>query len=472
MKRSLLICALLAVACGGSGSVGGGPDGNFQGTDGGDAGPCSAATVIEANDGAGLDLVATVDPSGKPAVAYFRHDPNVNDPTCNADAGCPAYALIVARETSPGTWTTEQVPASIDGGELTGHFGVSLAFDPSGEPAVSYMGGNTSHNDPHFPDDRWTDFLTGARLPSDLVVARKSGTTWTRTTLATSSDSIATDFATTSSHVDDNGPVTGLWSGIAFDSGGTLHALTRDVHYGSAAADFDASNLEYAEFSGATMNIGEIVTSRIYPLSPVSQQVHGGGTYTHFMLVGGQPVVSFALGLQQPNDSSQVWFAKRTAANTWTRTMVSNVSGRTGMGPSLAVSSTQGFALGFIDGTQADLQVSTSSDGVTWTQPNTVEALGETGYHPAVAWSGATLGVLYGYCHDPVYSGTSPCDPLTQQLRFRMPVSNPNGAWLTPETVDGVIPDQTALVVDGSGNYVAIWRDATGGVKAARRSSP
>jgi hypothetical protein len=117
--------------------------------------------------------------------------------------------------------------------------------------------------------------------------------------------------------------------------------------------------------------------------------------------------------------------------------------------------------------------VSTSSDGVTWTAPNTVEALGETGYHPAVAWNGSTLGILYGYCHDPVYSGTSPCDPVTQQLRFRVPgASGPDGVWLAPEMVDSKVPDQTALLADGNGHYVAIWRDPAAGVKAARRSTP
>src|SRR5262249_46293257 len=153
--------------------------------------------------------------------------------TCNATLGCPQFALVVARETSPGVWSSEDVPASMTGGDLNGHYGVGLAFDSSGNPAVAYMGGDTSQNDPEFSDNRWKDFATGAALPSDLVVARKSGSTWTRTTLATSSDNIVSDFAQTTSHVDDNGPVVGLWAGVAFDSGGAMHVIHRDVHFGS-----------------------------------------------------------------------------------------------------------------------------------------------------------------------------------------------------------------------------------------------
>jgi len=478
MKHSIVLAAVLLCACGGSpSSTGIIPDSGIINNGNGDAGPWSTAAFVDSSSGAGLDLVAATDTNGNLAVAYFRQDPNAFAATCNADAGCPQFALMVARETSTGTWSTEQVPAALDGGELTGHVGLSLAFDPSGNPAVAYQGGDSSDNDPLFPDDRWHDLLTGAHLPSDLVVAHKSGGTWVKTTLATSSNSIVADFsATQPSHVDDNGPVAGAWAGLIFDTDGSLHVVHRDLHFGSAAADFDASNLEYAHF-GAT-KLGEIVTSRIVPASPVSQQVHGGGTYSHLVLTaGGEPAVYFGLGLTAPDDLSQVWFAKRTAANTWTRTMVSDVPGRVGHGPSLAYSATQGFAIGFLNGTQndGDLLVATSADGTTWPAANTIEALGDTGLHPAVAWSGpgsgATLGILYAFCHGPTYSGTAPCDPVAKQLRFRVPGANgPLSAWTAPELVDPSVPDSTALIADATGKFVAIWRDPAGGLKFSRRT--
>ena len=482
MKLTIVIAGALFCACGGtSGTTDLGPlDGSIG--IGGDGGPTwSTAAFIEANSDAGLDLVAATDPSGNPAVAYFRKDPNVFISGCSADAGCPQYALIIAREAS-GVWTTEKVPAALDGGSLTGHFGLSLAFDPQGNPAVAYMGGDISFKDPDFPDDRWIagaasgDGPTAARLPSDLVIARKSGSTWTRTTLATGSGSLVTDFAQTTSHIDDNGPVTGLWAGLMFDPDGSFHAVTRDVHFGAALGDFDASNTEYGHFSSAGAKLtGEIVTSRIFPLSPATQQIHGGGTYSHLVLAAdGQPAVSFATDTEASNGAAQTWFAKRTAANTWTRTQVANNTGRVGHGPSLAFSPTHGYAIGLLGGglNDGDLQVSTSTDGITWpASPNTVEALGDTGHHPAVAWSTDTLGLLYGFCHGTTFSGTTPCDPAAQQLRFRIPGANgPLQTWSSPELVAPLDPDATALTTESTGNFVAIWRDPSSGVKFSRRT--
>ncbi|HUJ26860.1 MAG TPA: hypothetical protein VLW85_12630 [Myxococcales bacterium] len=468
--RRLLLALLLAAGCS-SNSPGAPPDGGDGGqSDAGDAGPTwSTPATLDSNSGAGFDLAATVDPSGKPAVAYFRQDANSFDATCNQTLGCPQFALVVARETSPGTWTTEDVPASLTGGDLNGHYGVSLAFDNQGNPAVVYMGGDTSQNDPEFSDNRWKDFATGAPLPSDWVVARKSGSTWSKTTLATSSDSIVSDAAQIGSQVDDNGPVVGLWAGIVFDADGTFHGVHRDVHFAADFSAFTDSNLEYGHFSASNAKLaGEMVGSNRYPSG---QLIAGAGTYTSLVLAGGQPAVSFALGPNQPNDSTQVWFAKRTGANAWTRTQVSNVTGRVGHGPSLAYSASQGFAIGFLDATQGDLLVATSSDGLTWGTPNTIEALGETGYHPAAAWSGSTLGILYAYCHDPVYSGSDPCDPTSRQLRFRVPGSDgPTGAWNDPEKVDSDVPEATAMVTDSSGKFVAIWRAPGGTVKFSRRT--
>jgi hypothetical protein len=487
MKLSIVLAVALVCACGGTSGSSTliPPDASIGDT--GDGGPTwSAAALIDGNADAGLDLVAAVDNNGNPAVAYFRKDANVFISACNADAGCPQYALIVARESSNGVWTTEQVPAALDGGSLTGHYGLSLAFDPQNNPAVAYMGGDISFNDPDgVLDDRWIASLasgdgpTAARLPSDLVIARKSGASWVKTTLATSSDSIVSDFnaANQPSHVDDQGAVTGLWAGLTFDSDSSFHVVTRDVHFGADASAFDASNTEYAHFSSAGAKVaGEIVTSRIFPVSPVTQQIHGGGTYSHLVLAAdGQPAVSFSTDTQAPNGAAQTWFAKRTAANSWTRTQVANNQGRVGHGPSLAFSPTQGYAIGLIGGVvgDGDLQVSFSADGVTWpASPNTVEALGDTGYHPAVAWSGSTLGLLYGFCHGTTFSGTTPCDPVAQQLRFRVPGANgPLSAWSNPETVAAVVPDAAVLTAEtASGKFVAVWKEPGAGLKFSRRA--
>lgn len=451
MSRAALVAGagLVFAACGSGSAFAVAPD---AGSDAGapDAGPgWGAAVLVDGAAGAGLDLASALDPQGHPAIAYFRKD------------GPGRYPLILARETAPGTWSTEVVPASLDGGTLTGHYGLGLAFNPDGAPALAYLGGQAA-DDKSPVDHRWHDFETGDPLPSDAVLARKTSAGWTRQTLGSKSDSfVHTGFA-----VDDQGSELGLWAGVAFSPDGVAHVIQRDVHFGSDQSATDASNLEYGQFNLAGIIAGESVTSRVSGPAPL---IHGGGNYTHLIIVNGQPAVSFALSSDSVSDAVQVWFARRTGAGAWTRTQVSAVRGSPGHGPSLASSATAGFALGILDADQGDLLVATSADGLAWSV-NTVEALGETGYHPAVAFGKAGLGVLYAYCRSPI-DPAGHCNPSVQELRFRLPGSaGPSGAWLEPEHVDGAVPEATALLTDGSGNYLAVWRDPLLGLRAARRS--
>jgi|GEM_PF-5582320 len=479
--RLLVPIAALLLFCAACGSSASAPDaGPDAGTDGGgDAGASWSAPIsIDPSPDAGHDLTFAVDPQGHPAVAYFR------DSRTAADAGHgPTDELIVARELTPGNWTSEVVPAALDGGSLTGHYGLGLAFDFSGNPAVAYLGGESP--DTKKPaDHRWHDLLTGYPLPSDSVIARRGPGGWQRTTLGQYSNSFVTTSckADGTCPVDNEGSTIGLSSALAFSPDGALHVVQRDVHFGSDQVATDGSNLEYGLFSGGAKSVGEVITSRASTTEPCTFPaaaadagtqlpclIHGGGTYTHLLIINGQPAVSFAQSPDSVTDSTGAWFAMRIGANSWTRSHVTSVAGAPGHGPSLAYSATAGFALGIFASDGADLLVATSSDGLAWSV-NTVEALGETGYHPAVAFGKAGLGVLYAFCHNPT-DPAGQCNPSVQELRFRLPGSNgPQGVWQNPEHVDSAVPDQTALIADGDGNYLAVWRDPVLGVRASRRS--
>lgn len=473
LAAALLLCA----ACGTSASA---PDaGTDAGPDGGGAAGASwsAPITIDPSPRAGFDLAFAVDPQGRPAVAYFRDNFFLDGGPSNNDE------LVVARETAPGTWTSEVVPAALDGGSLTGHYGLGLAFDPGGNPAVAYLGGESP--DTKTPiDHRWHDLLTGVPLPSDSVVARRGASGWQRTTLGQYSNSFVSTSCKTDGTcpVDNQGSTIGLWSALAFSPDGALHVVQRDVHFGSDQSATDASNLEYGKFTASAQTVGEAITSRVSITEPCSWPaaapdagaqppclIHGGGTYTHLLIVNGQPAVSFAQSPDSVNESTGAWFALRTGANSWTRSHVSAAAGRPGHGPSLAYSATGGFALGLFAADQGDLLVATSPDGIAW-NVNTVEALGETGYHPALAFGKAGLGVIYAYCRAPL-DPAGQCNPSVQELRFRLPGSNgPSGVWQDPEHVDGAVPEATALIADGNGNYLAVWRDPTLGLRASRRS--
>jgi hypothetical protein len=432
------------------------PAGSQTGTDAGagaadagsDGGPSwSAPITIDANAQSALDLTAVLDPSGHAAVAYFTQT-------------APArFQLVLARDDGTGAWTSENVAIPADASdlpsvpELTGHFGLALAFDPAGNPALAFLGGGNADLKT-MGDGRWTSFVTGEPLPSSAVVMRRTAAGWTSSTVAEYSSSIvSTGYA-----VDDTGVVTGLWAGLAFDQTGFLHAVFRDIHFGSDESATAVSNLEYLQQDASGNKVaGELVAGgRGDPL-----MLAGAGTYTHAAVVKGQPVVTFALSPASTSDVQQVWFAQRTGVGQWSKVMVSSITGEDGDGPSFAVNPGGGLAIGYYDATEGDLDVAQSPDGTTWT-PSTLEALGDTGHHPAIAFDPhGDVGALYGYCRAP-YDPAGSCSPA-QELRFRIG----NGA---PERVAGFVPTATALLADSRGRFFAFYKDPNGGLMLSTRS--
>jgi len=449
--RAALLAALFAMACGSSpGPPDGGPDGGDGGQpDAGDAGPTwSAVVTVDSASGAGLDLAATLDPAGRPAAAYFvRNAPG-------------SYSLVLARELTDGNWTRETLPANVDGGtSLTGRFGASLAFEAAGNPVIAYLGGEAADVQ-RGNDGRWNSLENGASLPSDAVLIRKSGGTWTQQVAATLSDSIAsTPYA-----VDNQGAVTGLWPALAIASDGGVHLAVRDIHFSADQSAYEKSNLEYrrADAFGVAQNLGELVVPSVD--EPDGGGIKGAGSYVQMALIGGEPGVLFALSPTATDDAEQLWFARRSTSG-WSRVRLSAVTGRPGHPPSLAYSASAGLAVAFHDASGGDLLVATSTDGASWIT-GSPESLGETGLHPAAAFAGSTLGVLYAYCRAPTDPGTT-CNTATQELRFR---AQPAGAFGDKERVAGLMPDSSALLGEANGRFVALWRDPAGALKAARRT--
>jgi hypothetical protein len=479
----LVFSAAALLPLGGCGSDSGtpgdaGPDAGDAGSDGGPkwsapVGIDTAPVVIDATQNSASELVAAVDPAGRPAIAYFQ---------TRTDAG--TYPLVVARELTDGTWSKETVPAALDGGAVTGHYGLGLAFDPQGNPLVTYQGGQAGF-DKGVHDDRWHNNTTGQRLPADAVLAKKSGSAWTRYTLAQLSNSWVTD----GQAVDDQGEIVGLWSAVAVDGAGTVHVVQQDAHFGVDATAYDEANLEYASFtlSGATATkgpsemtashrVGPACTPSVPPCSANGQLlVQGAGNYNRMVLAGGQPAVSFVT-IPYGASPQQLWFAQRKPAATWSLVRVSAAQGAFGHTPALLYSTTGAptggplFAIAYYDAGGSDLRLATSPDGAAF-DDEPIETLGVTGLYPAAAFSGSKLGLLYAYCRSPIDSSTG-CNASTQELRFR---SGPADASVlfgaeNYEQVSPGMPDGTALVADGQGRFVAIWRDPVGGIFASRRT--
>ncbi|MBS2025358.1 MAG: hypothetical protein JST92_23400 [Deltaproteobacteria bacterium] len=414
-------------------------------------------TVIDSNTDGGLEMSAAVDPSGKAGVAFFRKD------NFTADGGpSELFAIVYAHETSPGVWAEETIAnAAGDGGTyLTGHYGLALAYDPSGNPAITYMGGGITEAKPGM-DGRWHNFATGLSMPSDSVMIRKSGSAWTKTTLGTMSNS----FVTTGNSVDDQGVVLGLWSALAYTNDGIAHVVQRDIHYGNDDTASSNSDLEAADVSsGGALSNGAIVASNQTPSNPL---IPGAGTYTQMVATGSDLAVSFALSPKSTSAPEAVWFARRTGT-TWTRKELSTAQGQAGSGPALAYSPTRGFAIAYFDAQLGDSRLLTSADGTTWDdEPN--EVLGVTGLHPGAAFSGETLGVLWSFCRSPIDPDTS-CNADTQELRFRTVAID--GTPGPVETVKKTLPNLATLLPTSSGgaSFIAIYQDPARGTIASRRT--
>jgi hypothetical protein len=197
----------------------------------------------------------------------------------------------------------------------------------------------------------------------------------------------------------------------------------------------------------------------------------GAGNYTKAVVAQGQPAAVFALDEQSTNGAKQVWFARRSPTSTWSKVQVSAADGLAGNGPSLAWSPSRGFAVAYYAydsaGGSGDCRVATSPDGAAWDdQP--LETIGDTGLHPAAAFSGDRLGVLFAYCRSPL-EGVGSCG-AAQDLRFKVGADAQARFDAAPEKVAGAAPESTALVVDAAGRFVAIWRDPRLGLRASRRS--
>lgn len=427
--RRLIALALLAGACAAPAEPDA-PDASDTSDAGDVTGPrWTASELIAASPVAGLDLVAATDDEGRVQAAFFE----------KTDGG--RYDLVVLGERD-GLFEREVAEPG-----LTGHFGVSLAIDSIGAPAVSYLGGGTADAE---GDGRWKSFDTGESLPSDAVVSRRTAAGWQQSIVARLSNSVVT----TGFPIDDNGVVTGLWSALAFGADGGLHVAFRDMHFGSDDSASAASNLEYVRPGGG----GELVGGG--PSDP--EHLIGAASYARMVVAEGEPALTFTLGPDSTDDAEQVWFARRGASG-WTKTRLSAAAGRTREPPSLAWSPQRGFAVAFLDADEGDLVVARSSDGTSWTT-ETVEALGETGRHPAVAFAGETLGVLYAFCR----GATEPENRCSSraELRFR---TFDGVSWSSSERVAAGVPEASALVVDGAGRFVAVWRDPSSGVRLSRR---
>ena len=110
-------------------------------------------------------------------------------------------------------------------------FGVSVAYQANGDPAVAYLGGP-----PDFTETFW--------FQNDAAIAYRTGGSWTEQVAAQNS---SPPFASPPSPPSDNGKIVGFYPALIFQGNSAVLAY-RDGHFGSSAGsgDWNSADLEMA----------------------------------------------------------------------------------------------------------------------------------------------------------------------------------------------------------------------------------
>ncbi|MFY2556506.1 hypothetical protein ACN469_02585 [Corallococcus terminator] len=308
-------------------------------------------------------------------------------------------------------------------------YGVSLAFGPDGQPAVTYLGGD--RDDSTF----W--------LQSDLAVSyRSSAGTWTQRVVATRSNA-----APISNPLSDVGFLTGLNPSMVFVGSQALVAY-RDGHNGNfGRQDWESADLELA--SGGPTSW----TFRMLASSGDTKAGYGG--HIGLIMAGAQPAVvhdqvkegaqatGAGLVFQRRNADGAAWTAPVQVAT-------AESLGNTQLGPSMAFDSVEGFGIAVQNrgSSRGDVlqyydcpSPNTTSCATTgeWSTPDPVFGRGTGGWYPSLAFDSANHEphIAHYVCSSETGRNDTSCNPNEDQLiisariagNWRETVVDTNGGW-------------------------------------------
>lgn len=370
MRFPLLVLAPAAAlaACSGGGPGSGTPTYADAGTPGPDAAePSTLEFELETIDGVGQGAPVAGDnatlallPSGQPSIAYG-----------SIPLGQTKYELWYAERSASGAWTKERavIPGAAEPAASGQIIGLGHA-NIGGVPHLAYLGGDGDGLSP---------------FPSDLILATRTGGTWTERTLVDTSGQAPGDCPGTQDTCN-FGNVVGSHAALAAHPSGDGFAVAyRDTHGGFARNDLAISDVEI---------YGEGAFSRHDCLDPV----RGGGAFLGLTFsAAGNPVLAY--NVENPGGSTPrtgVWAAAFDGA-TWTLGQVSSAMAASKIAAGRAPDGTLYLAFNHAD--DVDLVVATSSDGgATWAD-EVVDSTGYTGLHPGLTFDAAGRAVIaYGYC--------------------------------------------------------------------------
>ncbi len=335
-------------------------------------------------------IAMAVGPEDRIGIVYFVR---LSTQTNNA----PDYALRY-REVAGGEVKPAETVATVQR-----VYGVSVAFGPNGQPAVTYLGGGRDNS------TFW--------YQSDLAVAYRNAATgtWTERIAVTMSNQ-----APGGNPLSDSGFLVGLNPSIVFSGSQTLIAY-RDGHQGNVGRqDWESSDLELVS-GGPTTWQHRMVT-------PGGDDKLGWGAHISLIMAGNQPAVVHDKAQQAALGTGvDVVFQRRnTDGVTWTPPVLVQQVPNTQLGASVAYDATVGFGIAVLNKIGDELTYIDCDEGTgtkcaaagDWSTPDPVYKSGTGGWYPSLAFDPVNHepSIAYYICALETGRNDTSCNPRDDKL--------------------------------------------------------
>ncbi|MFL5322416.1 MAG: hypothetical protein ACJ790_22345 [Myxococcaceae bacterium] len=378
-QLGLLAVASLILACSGNS---GGNDGGGGGTGGGAGGGGGTAqnqgiSVLDPASTEKLPVAMAVGPNDRVGVAYFvkiglSATRSVPPNDAGFDPGGASDYEIRYVEWRGGTASAPQKIQTVQR-----PFGLTVAFQPNGEPAVAYLGGGDDQSIYWFQSDA-------------AISYRSNGTTWTEQIAVTHGDE-ALCGNSTCAPISDRGFLVGLNPALVID-GTSSYLFYRDGHDGQfPQQDWAGSDLELAQggTAGGTWTHAVVAAGGAGGASTAKP---GWGGHLEAILASGKPVVISDHVLGSADGVGHGVYLHSLSGTTWTTQELVNeqTASNNQTGPSLAWTQASGYGVAWVNRNQDSLNYISSANGTSWSVPDTAFQNGTGGWYPSLAFDPVT----------------------------------------------------------------------------------
>jgi hypothetical protein len=438
---ALLLAPLACSSSNGNHDAGNGTTGGTS--TGGTGGGFTISTIVPDGGDESQALAIAVSPDDRIGVAYFRRI-DCPDGTDN----CPERTIQHVPDFEVEYIEVKkngQASAETKVQQVQLAFGLTVAFQPNGSAAVAYLGWNGQSYSTAGVDGGQYDGTTPAWFQNDAVVSYQQGDgTWRQYTVMQQASDAPVGNIPGAGGLDDNGNILGFWPALAFDSTQAYLAF-RDGHFANYACpnpqDWCSATIRFGQGSPPTNWTKSWAVAGDLASAPL--EAFGG--HNQLLIFNGQPALAFDRmpgGAGELSSGSQdILFAMRQSdGKTWTTPKKVFPSGETQSGPSMAYDSQVGLAIAAVDDSVAigasKLAYVTSTDGITWTNPDPVVQAGSDGWWPSLAIDPMLHlpHIAYYHCSDTAgVNAPGLCPPSQDELRISH--LDPQNNW-NAETID------------------------------------